>query len=143
MLTSQTESRGGEALRCLLQLFFLVVFFFCRALFAEAEGLRGSGCKRNAKCKNKRRIKTKSSDDFAVQVMANGSNANIKCECNVWAAKTIAKLVKLFFLRRCSKRARCGLGPPTQHEGVLESRRWRAFTRQDGFGRAAEKKGSD
>lgn len=73
MLTSQTESRSGEVLHCLLLL------FLCAAVFGAAGSLlpklRGSedpvaSGRENAKCKIKLKNKDESNDDFAVQVMA-------------------------------------------------------------------------
>lgn len=115
-----------------------------QALFAEAEGSEDPVASGNAKCnaKAKRRPDaTKTNEDFA------SSDANIKCRCDAWAAKTIAKLVKLsfFFLSPSTlQQARKGvsLGLPTQHEGGPGEEPGIAcvHTQQHSFGRAAEKK---
>lgn len=90
-----------------------------QALFAEAEGSEDPVASGNAKCNAKAKTRpnaTKTNRDFA------SSDANIKCRCDAWAAKTIAKLVKLslfFFSPSTLQQARKGvsLGLPTQHEG--------------------------
>lgn len=130
MLTSQTESRGGEKL-CAASVFFpLLRCCFWRLCLPKLRGSEDPVASGNAECnaKPKTRTKTKNNDDdFA------SSNANVQCSCDVWAAKTIAKLVKLFFfffsLDVAASAQRCVFWAAHNTRGVLQrSRRSRAFT---------------